>query len=120
MLEQVKRRGIKPLQIVQEQGERMLGPSEDSQKPSEHELEAALRVLWRQFRDHPLVADNDLQVGDEIHHELSVRPERLMERMSPASQFVVAPGQERADQALKGLREGGVRNVAFVLVELAR
>ena len=51
VLEQIKRRDIEPLQIVQEQGERMLGPSEDSQKPSEHELEAALRVLWRQFRD---------------------------------------------------------------------
>ena len=43
-----------------------------------------------------------------------------MERLSPATQFVVAFGQERTDQALKGLREGGVRNVAFVLVELAR
>ena len=120
VLEQVKRRDIEPLQIVQEQGERMLGPSEDSEKPSEHELEAALRVLWRQFRDHGLVADDDLQVGDEIHHELAVRSERLMERLSPATQFVVAFGQERTDQALKGLREGRVRNVAFVLVELAR
>ena len=51
VFEQIKRRDIEPLQIVQEQGERMLGPSEDPQKPSEHELEAALRVLWRQFRD---------------------------------------------------------------------
>src|SRR4029453_2724652 len=118
VLEQIKRRDIEPLQIVQEQGEWMLGPSEDSQKPSEHELEAALRVLWRQFRDHGLVADDDLQVGDEVHHELAVRSERLMERMSPATQFVVAPGQERTDQTLKGLGEGGVRNVAFVLVEL--
>src|SRR5262249_8990379 len=103
-----------------EQGERVLGPSEDPQKPSEHELEAALRVLWRQFRDHGLVADNDLQVGDEIHHELAVRSERLMERMSPATQFVVALGQERTDQALKGRRGGGVRIVGFVRVELAR
>src|SRR6185503_7221980 len=109
-----------PLQIVQEQGERMLGPSEDSQKPSEHQLKPALRVLWRQFRDHGLVADDDLQVGDEIHHELSVRSERLMERLSPTTQLVVALGQERTDQTLKGLRQGGVRNVAFVLVELAR
>src|SRR5262249_61870597 len=120
VLEQIECRSIEPLQIVQEQGERMLGPSEDPQKPSEHELEAALRVLWRQFREHGLVADNDLQVGDEIHHELAVRSERLMERMSPATQVVVALGQERTEQALKGLREGGVRDVAFVLVELAR
>src|SRR4029450_5871817 len=114
VLEQIKRRDIEPLQIVQKQGERMLGPSEDSQKPSEHELEAALRVLWRQFRDHGLVADDDLQVGDEIHHELSVRSKRLKERISPATQFGVALGQEWTDQALKGLRESGGRNGAFV------
>src|SRR4029450_12970394 len=112
VLEQIKRGEIETLQIVQKQGERMFGPSEDPQKPSEHELEAALRVLWRQFRDLWLVADNDLQVGGEIHHELSVRAERLMARVPPEPQFVVALGQERTDQTLKSLREGGVRNVA--------
>ena len=59
VFEQIERRGIEPLQIVEEQGQRMLGPSEHPQKPSEHELETSLRVLWRQFRDTALVADDE-------------------------------------------------------------
>jgi hypothetical protein len=47
MLEQVERRRIEPLQIVEEQRQRMLRPGKHAEKAPEHELEAALRVLRR-------------------------------------------------------------------------
>ena len=43
-----------------------------------------------------------------------------MKRIAPVRQLRFALAQQRADQALKGLRQGGIRDVALVLVELAR
>ena len=50
VLEQIERRRVEPLQIVEEQRERMLRPREHAEEAPEHQLEAALRVLWRQAR----------------------------------------------------------------------
>src|SRR5260370_19319645 len=43
-----------------------------------------------------------------------------MQSTSPPAQLLIAPIQKRADEALKGLRQGGIRNIALVLIELAR
>src|SRR5215472_8503770 len=43
-----------------------------------------------------------------------------MKGVAPLAQLLFALTQQRADQALKGLRQGGIRDVALVLVELAR
>src|SRR4029453_9166724 len=51
ILHQVERRGIEPLQIVKEKGERMFRPREYADESTEHQLKAALRVLWGNFRD---------------------------------------------------------------------
>ena len=51
----------------------MLGPREDADKSPEYELEAALRFLWRKFRNWGLFSDDELQLRDEIHNEQSVR-----------------------------------------------
>ena len=50
VLEQVERRRVQPLQVVEEQRQRMLRPGEHAEQAAEHQLEAALRVLRRQFR----------------------------------------------------------------------
>ena len=41
ILEQIQRSRVEPLQIVEEQRERMLGPREDTDKSPEYQLEAA-------------------------------------------------------------------------------
>ena len=73
MLEEVERRGVQPLQIVEEQGERVLRPREYADESAEHELEAALRVLWRKIRDRWLFPDDELQVRNEVDNEQPVR-----------------------------------------------
>ena len=50
MLEQVERRCVQPLQIVEEQRERVLRAREHAEEAPEHHLEAVLRVLRRQVR----------------------------------------------------------------------
>src|SRR4030095_10008986 len=54
------------------------------------------------------------------HHELAVRAQRLAQRLTPAADFRFAPGEELADERLESLRQGGVGNIAPVLLELAR
>ena len=45
----------------------MLRPREYADKSPEHQLETALRVLWRKFRDRWLFSDDELQFRNEIH-----------------------------------------------------
>jgi len=45
ILDQIERCRIQPLQIVEEEGERMLRPREHSDKSPKEELESALGVL---------------------------------------------------------------------------
>src|ERR1700758_1649611 len=57
VLEEVERRCIKPLQIVEEQRERVLLPREYAEKPPENHLKAVLRFLRREGRDRWLPSD---------------------------------------------------------------
>src|ERR1700736_333259 len=84
VLEEVERRSIQPLQIVEEQRERVLFPCEYAEKPSENHLESVLRVLRRQVRDRWLSPDHKLQRGNEVDDELTVRAQRLAQGVSPA------------------------------------
>ena len=65
-------------------------------------------------------ADDQAQLGDEVDHEPPVRPQRLQKHFTPARQLGLALAEERPHQALKCLDQRRIRDVAFVLVELAR
>ena len=120
ILEQVERRRVEPLKIVEEERQRMFRPREHADEPPKHELETSLRVLWRKLRDGRLVTDDELQLGNEIDHEPAVRAQRLQKGVAPTAQLVVALPEERPNEALKSLRQRRIRDVALVLVELAR
>src|SRR6202045_3304298 len=119
VLEEVERRCIKPLQIVEEQRERVLLPREYAEKAPENHLEAVLRVLRRQVRNRWLSSDHELQRGNEVDDKLTVRAQRLAQGVPPPAKLRLALAQERAHQALEGLGQGGVRDIPLVLVELA-
>ena len=84
VLEEVERRCIQPLQIVEEQRERVLLAREHAEEAPEHHLEAVLRILRRQVRDRRLFPDHELQLGNEVDDELTVRAQRLAQS-SPAT-----------------------------------
>ena len=73
MLEEVERCGIQPLQIIEEQRERVLLAREHAEEAPEHQLEAVLRVLRRELRDRGLLPDHELELGNEVDHELTIR-----------------------------------------------
>ena len=120
MLEQFKGRRVQPLQIVEKQRERVLRPGERAEKPLEHHLEAILRVLRRDLRDGRLFADHQLEVGNQIYHQLTIRTHSLPDRIPPLADFLLALTQGLAHKALEGLRQGSVRYNPLVLVELPR
>src|ERR1700682_316000 len=72
MLEEVERCCIQPLQIVKEQGQRVLRPGEHGKEAAEHQLEAVLRLLRRQLSDRWLFPDHELQLGNEVDDELTI------------------------------------------------
>ena len=119
VLEQVERRSVQPLQVVEKERERMFGPRESPDESPQHELEPALRVLGRELGERRLLSHDELELRDQVHYQPSVGFQRLAERVTPAGQLRLALAQKRLDQLPKGLGERGVRDVALVLVELA-
>ena len=77
MLEEVERCCIQPLQIIEEQRERVLLAREHPEEAPENHLEAVLRILRRQVRDRWLFPNHELQLGNEFDHELAIRAQCL-------------------------------------------
>ncbi len=94
---------VEPLQIVEEQCQRMVRPREHADEPPDHQLETPLRVLWREFGDRRLFTDDKVEFGDEVDHEPCVRAQRLQQRFAPARHLALALAEQRAHQALKRL-----------------
>src|ERR1700722_10057524 len=97
----------------------MLRAGEHSEETSEYHLEAVLSIPRREVRDRWLFSDHELQLGHEVDDELTVWVKRLAKRVSPSAKLGLALSQDRANKILKRLCESGIRDVAFVLVELA-
>ena len=119
MFDQIEGRRIQPLQIVEEQRQRMLGPSEHAEESPEHQLEAILAILGRQIGHRRLLADDEGKLGNQIDHELAVRAEGVQQGRTPRAHLRIAFPQDLMDQALEGLSQRGIGDVPLVLVELA-
>src|SRR5262249_37673682 len=119
IFQQIERCGVEPLQVVEEENERMLLPRKDADESPEDELEATLRVPRRENRDGWLLSYDVLQFGDQIYDQKSVRTQRLTKRVAPDAQIGFGLAEKRTDEALEGLRQRRIRDVALVLIELA-
>ena len=86
MLEQVERRPVQPLQIVEEQGERMLCPGEHAEESAEHLLETGLRFLRRQLSNRWLLPDDESEFRNKVGHKRAVHAQRVEQIGTPASQ----------------------------------
>src|SRR5215469_8481014 len=120
VLEQIERRRVEPLQVVEEQRQRVLRPREHTDKTAEHKLKAMLCFLGWKFGNWWLLSDDELQFRNQIHNELPVPTEGITKGITPFVQLLFALAQQGTDKVLKGLRERGIRNVALKLIELPR
>ena len=119
MLEQFKGCRVQPLQIVEEQSERMLRPSEYIDKPPKHQLEAVLRVQRRKLGNGRLLPDDKLELRNQVDDELTVWTDGLPQRVPPMAHFSITINQNLINEGLKGLRERRIRDVPSALVEFA-
>jgi hypothetical protein len=78
VLQQFESCRIQPLQVIEEQGERVLRPREHAEEPSEYHLEAVLRILRRKVLNRRLFPDDELELGDEVDDKLAVRAYRVL------------------------------------------
>src|SRR5467141_2749642 len=90
MLEEVERCCIQPLQIVKEQGERVLLAREHPEEAPENHLEAVLSVPRRQICDRWLFPNHELQLRNEVDNELAIRTERLAQGVPPPAKLLLA------------------------------
>ena len=118
-LQQAQRRPVGPLQVVDEQHERVLGAGHRAQQRQDARLQSTLRVDWRDRDRGVLRPDEQLELG----HQLGERPRRpaefLVEHGADRGERRGRQGEHLSNQLARGLDEGRVRQVAAVEVELA-
>ena len=98
----------------------MLLAREHAEEAPEDHLKAILGVLWGQVRDRRLLPNHELQLGNKVDDELAVRAQRLDQGVPPPAELGLALAEKRPHEAAERLGQGGVGDVALVLVELAR
>src|SRR3984885_13663583 len=87
ILQQIERRRVEPLQVVEKERQRMLRPGKYTDKPPKCQLETPARVVGRQIRKRRLVSDDELEFGNELDDEPSVRAKGVAERVTPGRQI---------------------------------
>jgi hypothetical protein len=117
MLEQLEGRRIQPLEIVEKNSERVLLAGEDSQKGSEHHVKTALGLRGGEGCNGWLLADDELELGNEAHNELAIRANGLLNRLLPTLDPCLALAQDLANEDPERLSQCGVRDIPSVLVE---
>ncbi len=63
ILKQIERRGIEPLQVIEEEREGMFRVGEYADKSPKYQLKTTLRILWGEIRDWRLLPYDELQFG---------------------------------------------------------
>src|SRR5512132_763503 len=98
----------------------MLGASKHTNQPAKSVLHARVRGRWRDVRDRRLLADHELQLGNQVDNQRAVWIQRLTQLLPPLIKLGVGLREKLANQALNGLSQGSVRNIALQLIEFAR
>ncbi len=119
MLHHVERGVVEPLQVVEKQDERALGPRKGCDEAPEHRPEPDLCFRRRKLGQRRLRPDHQLELGNEVHHQLAVGAHGGCDGVAPARELGIVPAEDETDLPLEGLGQGGVGNVALVLVDLA-
>ncbi len=75
----------------------MIVSGEYADEPPEQHLKAAPCLLGRELEDGRLFANDELELGDEVHHQLGVRAQRFPQSVAPLADLHVALTEDVAD-----------------------
>jgi hypothetical protein len=119
-LEQLQRRVVGPLQVVEEHHQRVVALREHPDQPLDQRGEPAVRLRRRQLGDRGLRADQLLERGDHVDQHPAVGPGDLEELRLPRRDALAGLGEDRLDHLVERLADRRVRDAAVELIELAR
>ena len=111
---------VDPLDVVQAQHQHRSAGRQRADELAEHGLQPHLRFQRRQLGRRRLVADDERQLGNEVQHQASVRPQRFGQRAPPWGQHRLTLCRQAAHQGTHCLRQREVGDVVVVLVEPGR
>ena len=85
ILQQIERRRVEPLQVVEDERQRMFRPREHADEAPEYELEPRLCLLRLKLGNRRLLADDEFQFWDNVGHEAAIRSQRLEQRVAASA-----------------------------------
>ena len=83
VFEQIEGRCVQPLQVVEEECQRMLRSCEYADEPPKDQLKTSLRFRRWELGYRWLIANDVLQFRDKIDDQQPVRLQRLTKRVTP-------------------------------------
>src|ERR1700755_1622502 len=79
---------IEPLQVIDENDERMFRPRKNGDEPLEHGLKWQLGIERREDSHGRLWADQPNEVGNEVGQQAALISDSFLDRISPAGEAV--------------------------------
>ena len=110
---------IEPLQVIDENDERVFRPRKHADEPLEHGLKPQFGIDGREDRYGRLWADQSSEVGNEVGQQAALIADSFLDRVSPAGDVVRVAVQQLLNQPLKRLSQCRVGGVAEAQVEFS-
>ena len=105
-LQQRERGDVRPLQIIQEEHQGVLGGGEGLQRLGEHAVEAVAGLGGGQGRGRRLIAEQRPGLRHRLDEHGGVHPERLIQPLARLLRLRLALGERLADELPQGLVDG--------------
>jgi hypothetical protein len=119
MLDECQRPRIEPLQVIDENDERVFCPCEHADEPLEQGLKPQLGVDGREGRHGWLRADQSNEVGNEVGQQAALIADSFLDCVSPVGDVVRVAVQQLLNQSLKRLSQRRMGGIAEALVEFS-
>ena len=118
-VQEVERRGVDPLQVVQENNQRVFSSRECADEALKNITKPISRFGGIQRRGRCLFPDNQLDLGYYLGQHTPVGAQRIGEAGAPQRQTILTLGEKLPDQAAERLRQRSVGDVPNDLIEFS-
>jgi len=108
---------VNPLEVVEKKCQGVIFPREHCQEGPEDSMEPVFRFCNWNFRKWRLFTDNQLELGDDVRHELAVWPDRIQYGGSPTTKLGFAFAEDLTNKTLESLGQRRVWDFSLVLFE---
>ena len=119
-VQQREGRRIGPLQVVEEDHQRVGRRGEHAEEPLEQEVEPVLGLRGSQDRHRGLLPDDELHGRDDVDDDLAIDSQGAEQRIVPPANSLLAFRQQLPHEAPERLCQAPIGSVANQLVELPR